>query len=152
MPTKSEQLDSTDKEIIKILKQNARLKNTEIARMLGLTEGAIRKRIKRLEEKGIIKKYTIEVNETAKGINALIFIYLKEGANPDKILEKIMDMNDISEGWEVTGETDLVVTLSTDAPEEMQPIIARIREIKGVERTVTHVILKHVVKTRATKE
>ena len=149
MPSKHDQLDQIDKEIIKILKQNARLKNTEIARMLGLTEGAIRKRIKRLESKGIIKKYTIEVSETAKGINALIFIYLKEGANPDLILEQIMGMNNISEGWEVTGETDLVVTLSTEAPEEMQPIIAKIREIKGVERTVTHVILKHILKTRS---
>ncbi len=139
-------LDHIDRKILEILRQNARKRNTEIAAELGLTEGAIRKRIKRLEALGIIRKYTIEVDHGVQGINALIFVYLKEGVVPDEVIQKIMDIREIKEGWEVTGETDIVIRFTTDAPEKMQPIISKIRRINGVERTVTHVILRHIVK------
>ncbi len=139
-------LDHVDRKILEILRQNARRRNTEIAAELGLTEGAIRKRIKRLEALGIIKKYTIEVDQGVQGINALIFVYLKEGVVPDEVIQEIMDIKEIREGWEVTGETDIVIRFTTDAPEKMQPIISRIRRINGVERTVTHVILRHIIK------
>ncbi len=139
-------LDHIDRKILEILRQNARKRNTEIAAELGLTEGAIRKRIKRLEALGIIRKYTIEVDQGVQGINALIFVYLKEGVVPDEVIQEIMDIREIKEGWEVTGETDIVIRFTTDAPEKMQPIISKIRRINGVERTVTHVILRHIVK------
>ena len=73
-------------------------------------------------------------------------MYLKEGVVPDEVIQEIMDIKEIREGWEVTGETDIVIRFTTDAPEKMQPIISRIRRINGVERTVTHVILRHIIK------
>ena len=60
-------LDKFDKELLRILQDNSRLKNTDIARKLDVTEGAIRKRIQKLIDNNYIEKFTIQVNEDIFG-------------------------------------------------------------------------------------
>ncbi|MEM2454494.1 MAG: winged helix-turn-helix transcriptional regulator, partial [Candidatus Bathyarchaeia archaeon] len=61
-------MDQVDLQILRILKENSRIKYVEIAKAVGLTEGAVRRRIKQLKENGIIRKFTIETSIELVGL------------------------------------------------------------------------------------
>lgn len=63
------ELDEKDRRIIEVLKNNARTSYTEIAKILGLSDVAVLKRIRRLEQLGIIKRYTIVLDYKKLGYN-----------------------------------------------------------------------------------
>ena len=61
-------MDNLDLDILSILKKNSRKKYVDIAESVGLTEGAVRRRVKRLKEEGKIKRFTIETTTEFEGI------------------------------------------------------------------------------------
>ena len=64
-------LNNVDLEIIRMLKENARTPNTEIAKKLGMVPSAILERIRKLEQKGIIQGYRVQVNPVDLGYRVL---------------------------------------------------------------------------------
>lgn len=138
-------LDPLDRQILEFLKANARMKNTQIAKALNMTEGAIRKRIKRLEEEGIIQGYTAVLAKDIEGLEALVFLTLNKNRLPQEITNDIVKINGVQEAWVLTGETDIVVRVHCDTPRNLDIVVTSIREIDGVKDTTTHVILKHVM-------
>jgi len=78
-------MDETDRKIIDILEQNARIPFTEIAEEIGVSEATVRKRVKVLEEEDVIKKYTIEVNPQRLGYQTVAIIGLD--VEPENLLE-----------------------------------------------------------------
>ncbi len=79
----------SDIELLEILEKNARTPYTQIAKKLGVTESAIRKKIKKLEEKGVIRQYTIDIDTTKLGlIKAMIGIDTK----PEHYMEIIEEL------------------------------------------------------------
>jgi len=138
-------MDEIDKKIIEILKNNSRISNTEIAKKLNLTEGAIRFRMNKLIKKGIIKKFTIEVKDSSQ--KALVFIYTTKEfnfkdfldfLNKEHIKERILNL------FEVSGEFDLVLVLKFESMKELNEDIDKIRNFKGVEKTITNVVLNEI--------
>lgn len=71
-------LDEYDLKILNLLKENSRLTYSEIAKKIGLTRQTVMSRIKRLEEDGVISKYTIEVNLEPAGVKEAILILEEE--------------------------------------------------------------------------
>ena len=69
--------NSIDNQIISLLQKNARMSNVEIAKAVGLTEGAIRRRISNLEKSGVISKYTIEVSSSGR-VFAVVMVKSKD--------------------------------------------------------------------------
>src|SRR5512137_2827338 len=65
-------MDDTDAKILNLLRDNARMKNTEIARQVNLTERAVRARIEKLVREGIIKKFTVETSPV--GVEGIVLI------------------------------------------------------------------------------
>ncbi len=66
-------MDDTDKQIIKLLKEDARAGYGEIGAKVGLSEGAVRKRIKTLSDQGIIRKFTVKIG-VAEGAQAITYL------------------------------------------------------------------------------
>jgi DNA-binding Lrp family transcriptional regulator len=144
------QLDEDDQKILKILMQDARKKNTEIAREIGLTEGAIRKRIKRLVENRIIEGFTIKLSERMFGYRAVVSLKIGGNIKPTDIRSRILEHipNGVELIYEVTGDIDLFVILHVEAEIFLKEAIEKIRDIPGVNEARTYVILtKHAMKT-----
>lgn len=139
----SRNLDDTDSRILKILQRNGRAKNTEIARELDVTEGAIRKRIKRLVDTKVIERFTVQISPSLSGIRAIVEVKIGGSVRPTKIKELIFKSIGSGVEWlyEVTGPVDLFVVLHRDTEYEIKDAIEKIREIEGVEETRTHVVL-----------
>ncbi|MGC8993443.1 MAG: Lrp/AsnC family transcriptional regulator [Candidatus Aenigmatarchaeota archaeon] len=130
-------------ELIKILEKNARESFTNIAKIFGVSEAAIRKRIKKLEKEGIIKRYTIEVDYKKLGfdIHALIGI----DTIPEKYLstiEKLKKIEEIRSLFSSTGDHMILIEVFLKDQNSLIEFIKKIEKIEGVTKICPAIILE----------
>lgn len=136
-------LDEIDKEILKVLQKNSRTPLREISKQVGLAESTVYERIKKLKERGIIKKFTIIPDPEPLGFHLLAFILIKAKAGKySDVAEKLIKYPEIVEIYETTGDYDMIVKIRTRSSEELNDFLDRIGEIEGVVATHTMVVLK----------
>jgi len=136
-------LDAVDFKIIELLKKNGRMSFIEIGKLVGLSEGAVRRRVRMLQERGIIKRFTIEVNR-GYGVSAATFLQFEPGGSPREVVEKLAKIPGIETIYELTGRFDALAILSASSITELNDRIDMIREVEGVKSTETAVILRVV--------
>jgi len=134
-------LDEIDQQIIGILKENSRLTYSAIGKKIGLSEVAIRKRIKNLMSKGVIKRFTIEVN-TSQRANAIVLISVSPSTSTSSISEKLSKIEGVKDVHEITGQYDVFVNISAPSIAEVNKCVDDIRSIEGVVNTNTMIILR----------
>lgn len=125
-------MDGKDAEIVEMLRKNARMKNTAIARRIGLTEGAVRARISRLAKSGVIRKFTIETE--AVGVEGIVLAECEAGKGRE-VLSKLKSVSDRI--FETSGEFDVAVLVRATDVDHLNSVVDRIREIDGIVRTST---------------
>jgi len=125
-------MDDVDKKILETLRQNSRTPNNEIADKLGLTEGTIRNRIKRLVESGVIKKFTIETQPVQT--EAIVLIRTQTGRSKET-LRKIR--RHVDRLFETAGEYDIAAYLTADEIATINGIVDKLRTVEGITSTVT---------------
>ena len=136
-------LDETDKKILAILQKNSRTPLREISKEVGLAETTVYERIKRLKERGVIKKFTVILEPTTLGFNILAIILLKCKAGMySSVAEELKKYPKIVEVYETTGNYDMFVKIRTTSSEELNDFLDRIGSIPGVDSTHTMVVLK----------
>jgi len=129
-------VDQVNLEILRILKENARAKYVEIAKKVGLTEGAVRRRIKQLKEEGIIRRFTIETSIDFEGI----VLVETEPARTREVTREIRKITD--KVFEVSGEYDIAALIQAYTIEELNAKIDEIRNLPWVLNTKTLIKLK----------
>lgn len=134
-------MNTKDKEIIKILKQDGRLPYNEIGQRIGLSEGAVRKRIKTLTDLGIIKKFTIKMG-IAEGTEAIALLTTNPLYPTQVVSKKILDIPNIETVFEVAGEYDIIAIISSINVKEVNECVEKIRRIEGVAKTNTMIVLR----------
>ncbi|MCD6476800.1 MAG: AsnC family transcriptional regulator [Candidatus Aenigmarchaeota archaeon] len=126
------QIDQIDTKILNILSENSREKLTSIARKIGLSIDATKKRIKKLEKNNIIKRYTIQVNVENIGIPLTFYIYIKlSNVTQERLNEMINFLKKnprIIDVISVLGSFDLFIVAISKDPEEMNQIKMQIKE------------------------
>ena len=132
-------LDEMDRKIIELLLKDARTPYTEIAKELGVSEATIRKRVAKLMRNGIIKRFTIEIGES--GMRAVVLVTVAPGHNVPEVAEEISRLSDVVKVCEVTGEYDIVVEIASPDTTSLNDTIEKIRNMDGVVRTVSMVVL-----------
>jgi len=136
-------LDEIDKEILRVLQKNSRTPLREISKRVGLAESTVYERIKKLKEKGIIKKFTIILDPESLGFHLLAFILIKAKAGKyAEVAEKLIAYPEIVEIYETTGDYDMILKIRTRSSEELNDFLDKIGEIEGVVATHTMVVLK----------
>ncbi|MEM1575417.1 MAG: Lrp/AsnC family transcriptional regulator [Nitrososphaerota archaeon] len=130
-------------DLIKILENNARESFINIAKRFGVSETAIRKRIKKLEEMGIIKKYTIQIDPIKLGfkIDALIGI---DTTSEDyiSIIEQLKAMDEIKNLYSSTGDHMILAECWFKDSNELTNFIKKIEKIKGITRICPAIIIE----------
>lgn len=134
-------MDEIDRKMIKILKQNGRATYGEIGKIVGLSEGAVRKRIKDLVDSGVIKRFTLKLS-LAEGAEAIALLSINPSVPTSEISAKLLKIQDIETVYEVTGEYDIATIISAMNIAEVNECIERIRKIEGVIKTNTMIILR----------
>lgn len=130
-------MDETDLRIIEMLRKNSRTSNVDIASRLGITEGAVRRRIKILSEDGTIQRFTIETAHT--GMEG--FILVKSNAKLTKEIVKKMERYS-DRIYELSGEYDIAAMIWAPTVEELNSKVDKIRKFRGVLETNTMIKLE----------
>ncbi len=105
-------MDPTDERILGILKKDSRTPFTEMGKELGLSDVAIKKRIDKLLETGVIKRFSIEVNNEALGRPVRAYILLR--CSPESVGEIIKKLKGSLKAERTIGSYDVLITLDTE--------------------------------------
>jgi len=116
--------DTIDWKILELLQQNARTANTEIGRIVGLSQPAVTSRIQRLEDAGVIEGYTARVNPKRVGREISALIRLRTSHAHIHACLKLFDrVPEILEAYRVTGEDCFVVKATFDRMTRLEKTI-----------------------------
>lgn len=129
-------MDETDLKILRILRENSRIKYVQIAKKIGLSEGAVRRRIRKLLDENIIKKFTIE---TAAEVEGIVLIKT-EPTKTGEAVSKIRKMADKT--FEVSGDYDIAAFIQAYTIEELNKKVDEIRKLLSVLSTNTLIRMK----------
>lgn len=136
-------IDGIDAEILKIVQSDARVSNAEIARNVGLAPSAVLERVRKLEDRGIIRGYSAEFDPKALdfGLTALIAVRTSECG--DGVGEELSAIPEVLEVHEVAGEDCFFIKVRTRDTESLGTLLReRIKAIPRVLNTNTTVVLK----------
>ena len=136
-------LDKIDEKIINILKVDARKAFVEIAQEVGLSESAVRRRVKNLADNGTIKKFTIELGVSNK-TSAITLISVSPSTDTSNVSERLKSLKGVDIVYEITGQYDIVAIVSAPTIAEINKCIDDVRRINGVDDTNTVIILRTV--------
>ena len=138
-------MDSTDMKILSILQDDSRKSFVELAEELGLSETAVRNRVSKLIEKGVIKRFTIQLDldKIGKPISSIICVRIGGEIGPIAA-SGLMDIEAITEIYTVTGEYDLILKILCKSIEDLERVVEKIRALDFTKETNTFVILHKV--------
>lgn len=135
-------LDDTDRELISLLRANARESVVALAQKLRLARATVQNRLQRLEANGTILGYTLRLKPEAAGggVRALMNVAV-EGHRAMEIIAKLRGHPDVAALYTTNGRWDIVAELRTDTLEAFDRTLNAIRRIEGIASTETSILL-----------
>lgn len=137
-------MDNLDKKALTELMANGRITWAELASRMDLSSPAAADRVRRLEDKGIIKGYHAEVDpeKVGYGLTAFIFITLERPEHTSEFLNLITNISEIQECHHITGEDNYLVKVRCHGTRDLDRIITtELRGLHGVVKTKTVIVL-----------
>lgn len=141
------ELDDTDRRILSLLVQDAKLPYSEIARQLHVSGGTIHSRMTRLEELGIVRGATLDLDMTKVGfgIQAFLGIFLLKSSYCDSVIAQLREIPEVVSLHFTTGSYNLFARLACRDTQHLRNVLHdRVQQIEGVERTETLISLEEV--------
>ena len=135
-------LDPLDRQLIELLKVNARLPMVKLAKALGCARSTAQLRLKALEDSGVISGYTVGVTvaPASASIRAMVLISI-ESKNETEVVRALSKRHEITKLHTVSGRYDLCAMLATESTQELDSVIDKIRVVKGVVDTFSTIFL-----------
>lgn len=135
-------IDKIDLQIISLLQEDSRLSFNKIASKLRISVGTAYNRVKRLEKKGILKGYTIVLDElkVGYGLTAIIMIQA-EGKYLLDVENEVAKTNNVVSVYDITGDFDIAIIARFKDQTSLNAFIKSLLTIPYVKRTVTNVVL-----------
>ncbi|MGB1588801.1 MAG: Lrp/AsnC family transcriptional regulator [Candidatus Poseidoniaceae archaeon] len=138
-------LDDTDKAILEALCSDARLSQRQLANIVGVAQGTITNRIKKLESDGVITGYTLNLNPPSLGWEMTVMAGLCiEKGRIMEVQEKISADNRVFAVYDVTGDWDSMVLARVKNREDLDNLTKTVFTLDGITRSYTHVVLNTV--------
>lgn len=120
-------MDKVDRRILRILQDDGRITNLKLAEMVNLSPTPCLKRVRRLEESGLIRGYSAQVNAQAAGMQVCAMVLIKIAANTreaaDQFAEAIARIDAVTECHTVAGRYDYVCKLYARDVAEFERIL-----------------------------
>jgi Lrp/AsnC family transcriptional regulator for asnA, asnC and gidA len=145
---KKEALDEIDKNILRILQEDARKSYREIQDQLGISIGTIHNRITKLKNNGIIEGYTLRLNNQKLGYKLTFIVNIViDGKATEEILNEICKKPEVCIVFHITGEQSAILICRFKESEDVHKFIRELNERKMIVRTKSHMVLKEYKNT-----
>ena len=135
-------MDDIDRQLIALLRNDARASVASLAKKLGVARGTVQNRMARLESSGTLVGYTIRLKPDVEEqrIRALMTVAV-EGNQLDAVMRKLRGEPAVSALYSTNGRWDIVAELRAESLEGFDRVLARIRLIEGISQTETSLLL-----------
>ncbi|WP_297499163.1 Lrp/AsnC family transcriptional regulator [Thermococcus sp.] len=135
-------LDELDKSILRILQEDGRVSYSEIARRLGAPESTVRLRVKKLVEKGIIRKFAALINPFKAGYSIVAFIAVDvEPSRVKEAAEELSKLPEVDVLGIATGAHDILMQVTVRDLHELEEfLIEKLGRIEGIRSTETSIL------------
>lgn len=139
--------DELDRKIVTALMANARSSFAEIGTAVGLSSTAVKRRVDRLRETGVITGFTATVRPSALGwrTEAYVEVYCEGAAPPRRLAEVVRNHPEIAAAMTVTGGADALLHLRARDVEHFEEVLERIRAEPFIRKTISVMVLSHLI-------
>ena len=140
-------LDKTDLHILRLMQDNARISNADLARELGMAPSGMLERVKKLEQKNVIQQYTVRINPNALQQKMLAFVFMKAADGPgcNDTARELAKIPEVQEVHHIAGEDCYLVKVRTyDAASLMHLMRNSFGKIPNLLSTRTTIVLETV--------
>jgi DNA-binding Lrp family transcriptional regulator len=139
-------LDDLDHKILAALVANGRESFAALGQRVGLSTAATKRRVDRLRQKQVIRRFTAEVEPAALGwtIEAFVELYCEGRVPPDRMRELVRTIPEVVEAYTVTGEADGILKVRASDTGHFEKILGVIRNHPGVLRTRSALVLSRL--------
>lgn len=135
-------MERLDRRLVDLLAADGRMSFTDLGKATGLSTSAVHQRVRRLEERGVIRGYRAVLEPEAIGLplTALIAVTPFDPAAPDDVPQRLEHVPEIESCFSVAGDESYVLLVRVGQPADLEDLLGRIRSAANV-RTRTTVVL-----------
>jgi len=146
MPGMKSALDDIDRAVLHALQEDGRISNAELAKRVGLSRAATHARVRKLEQLGVISRYTAIVDPEAVGFELICLIGIAMALHSQENIARaraaIAEMPEVLECWHVTGDFDYILKVAVRSRADLQRfILDRLTPVPGIARVNTSLVL-----------
>lgn len=145
---KNVEIDSLDRQILSTLMHNAKMPYTEIAKKLYVSGGTIHVRMKKLEDAGVVKGYSLDIDYGKIGydISAFLGVYLDKSSLYDEVARELAKIPEVVEAYYTTGLYSIFIRIICRDTNHLRDILHdKIQKIGGIQRTETFISLQESI-------
>ncbi|GAA0245312.1 Lrp/AsnC family transcriptional regulator [Saccharothrix mutabilis subsp. mutabilis] len=137
-------MDDTDRAVLALLREDATLSYAALGARVGLSAAAAHERVRKLRERGVIRRTTIEIDPAALGLDVLAFVLVDSSAwmGSPETAEALRALPAVEEAHIVAGKASLLLKVRTAGTRELQAALRDVHEIAGVSGTNAIVVLE----------
>ena len=146
--------DSIDAQLLNLIQNDARLTNAELGKIVELSPSGVQKRLRKLEENGIIERYATILDRRQLGFELLVFVKVIIQDHASEMISEfdrvVQEMPEILESYRIIGDADyLLKVVVKDRDQFDRFLIEQLLPLKSVARVSSYVALKEVKETNA---
>ena len=136
-------VDEIDRQIVALLRDNARASYQAIGRRVSLSAPAVKRRLDRLEADGVVRSYAAIVDPAAMGrhTHAFVDLYCEGRMAAAEVRAAVADHPEVAAAYTVAGEASAILHVRPRDTAHLQQALVRIRDTPGIIRTQTQVVL-----------
>lgn len=135
-------VDQIDRILLALLKEDTKRKYSDLGEVVHLSPPAVHERVKKLERAGVIRKYTIEIDPVALGLLLQAFVRIHVSHVPCEEMARVFQtLPEVVECFSSAGEESMLLKAQTESPSHLEALLNRIRQMPGVERVQTSILL-----------
>ncbi|MFC9228777.1 Lrp/AsnC family transcriptional regulator [Streptomyces decoyicus] len=128
-------MDDVDRELVALLQQDATQAYAALGKAVGLSAGAAHERVRKLRERGVIRRTTVDVDPAALGRGVLAFVMVESSAWMGDSAAAFLAVPEIQEAHVIAGSASVLVKVRTATTEGLQDVLRRLYAIEGVSGT-----------------
>ncbi len=135
-------VDDIDRELVALLQRDATQAYAALGKAVGLSAGAAHERVRKLRDRGVIRRTTVDVDPAALGRGVLAFVMVESSAWMGDSAEAFAAIPEIQEAHVIAGSASVMVKVRTATTEGLQDVLRRLYAIEGVSGTRATVSLE----------
>lgn len=142
-------LDEIDLRLLDLLQRHGRTSQHDLAQDVGLSSPAVGERLRKLEERGIIRQFTVMVDPKRLGrdVTAFISVGINGSRHYAEFRAHVMAHPEVLECHSITGQGSHLLKIRTDSTSTLEGLLAEIQAWPGVQWTTTSIVLSTIKET-----